>query len=239
MKVLAFSLLVIFWIALSKSYTVVTEDYPPYNYEENGILKGIGTELVQEILFRAKIDYELKLYPWARAYKMALEKEGTMIFSITFTEQRKDLFKWVGPLLASDADLIAKKSSMIKINSYKDLENYKIGVVKDDIGEQLLLENGVPANNLETVAIPMLNFKKLAIDRVDMLAYEGTLMGWLLRNTEFNYEDYEVVYKMQKGELFLGMHVNTPDDVVKKCQKALDEMKTDGTYTKIVQKYTR
>ena len=55
---------------------VVTEQYPPYNYEEDGQVKGVGTEVVEEVLKEAGIDYNIKVLPWARALKKA-ETENT------------------------------------------------------------------------------------------------------------------------------------------------------------------
>ncbi|MBN1971073.1 MAG: transporter substrate-binding domain-containing protein [Candidatus Delongbacteria bacterium] len=239
MKLCALLLILITSFSWAVSFNVVTEEYPPYNYSDKGKVTGISTEIIQEILLRTGIDYQLKVYPWARSYKMATEEPNTIIYSITYTEQRKPLFKWVGPLIPTTVDVFAKKSSMIKINGYDDLKNYKIGVVKDDIGEQLLISNGVPASNLEEVAQPLLNLKKLAIDRVDMVSYEGNVVNWLLTNNDMTPSDYEKVYTLQEGQLYIGFEKNTPDDVINKCQAALDEMKKDGTYNKILQTYMK
>ncbi len=40
-------------------------------------------------------------------------------------------------------------------------------------------------------------------------------------------------------QLYIAFSKNTPDDEVKKWQAALDELKKDGTYQKIVDKYKK
>ncbi len=74
----AFALLLAHSVS-AQTLTVVTEQYPPYNYEENGKVKGVSTEVVEEVLREAGIDFSIKVYPWTRALKMAEEQENVLI----------------------------------------------------------------------------------------------------------------------------------------------------------------
>jgi len=120
---------------------IFTENYPPYNMEVNGQLKGISVDILEAMMKqmgskRTIADFKLK--PWASGYKITSMKKNTMLFSTTRTEQREKLFKWVGPIIATKIGIIAPKDKKIKINNTKELNNYKIGAVLKDIGEQLL-----------------------------------------------------------------------------------------------------
>ncbi|MBA4366572.1 MAG: hypothetical protein C0403_02920, partial [Desulfobacterium sp.] len=55
---------------------VVTENWSPYNFEEKGVVKGSSTETVRKVLEKANIKHTIKVYPWARSYKMALEQKN-------------------------------------------------------------------------------------------------------------------------------------------------------------------
>ena len=72
--------------------TVVTEDLYPYNYIENGELKGQATEIVVKVLKHAGIDYSIQVYPWARAYNLALNNKNVLIYSIVKIPSREKLF---------------------------------------------------------------------------------------------------------------------------------------------------
>ncbi|MCG6919128.1 MAG: ABC transporter substrate-binding protein, partial [Deltaproteobacteria bacterium] len=61
--------------ALSQELTILTENLPPLNYVENGVLVGPSVETVREIQRRVGSNEEIQVYPWARAYKMSLEQE--------------------------------------------------------------------------------------------------------------------------------------------------------------------
>ena len=59
----------------------------------------------------------IQVYPWARAYKMALEEENVVLFGMTYTQDRSELFKWVGPLATKRDILLARKDAPASITS--------------------------------------------------------------------------------------------------------------------------
>ena len=64
----------------AQDMTVLTAQWAPYMIEADGHVTGIATEIVQAMLEKAGIDTEIKVYPFARAYKMALKNSNTMLF---------------------------------------------------------------------------------------------------------------------------------------------------------------
>ena len=67
--------------SFAQKITVVTEEYPPYNFldSDKKIFK-MSTEVVEEVLKRAKLDYQLAIYPWASAYKIAQDTHNVIIY---------------------------------------------------------------------------------------------------------------------------------------------------------------
>ncbi|MGE9745806.1 hypothetical protein [Bdellovibrio bacteriovorus] len=54
-------------------YQISTEDYPPYNhYDKNKSIVGLATNKVRKIMETSGFQYEIRLYPWLRAYNRAL-----------------------------------------------------------------------------------------------------------------------------------------------------------------------
>ena len=49
----------------AQNLTVYTEEFPPYNFSEDGRIVGVSTEIVENIMNRTDLDYELAIYPWA------------------------------------------------------------------------------------------------------------------------------------------------------------------------------
>ncbi len=81
---------------------VVTENWRPYNYEENSKIKGSSTKIVQTVLNQSGFQYAINLYPWARSYQEALNNKNTLIYTIVRIPLREHLFKWVGPVAHAD-----------------------------------------------------------------------------------------------------------------------------------------
>lgn len=222
-----------------------TENYPPYNFEENGKLQGISVELLILMLKKLNAKQTIKdihLKPWARGYNALLKIPNTCLFSTIRTKQRESLFKWVGPITTTSISLIARKDKNIKINSVKDIYNYKIGVVRDDIGEQLLLKAGIPSENLDRISginVITQSIKKLNKARFDAWAYDHDVALWTIKKFGFDPDDYQIVYSLQKGDLYYAFHKDSSDLLIQKLQKALDELKTEGEYQKILDRYQR
>ena len=119
-----------------------TEDYPPYNLKENGKLQGISIDLMDLML--RKLDSRqthdnISILPWARGYFYLKERKYTCLFSTFRTKKREKLFKWVGPISSTTISLIARKD---KNNSLSDIMKYQVGVVREDVGEQLIEKPG-------------------------------------------------------------------------------------------------
>ena len=83
--------------------------------------------------------YEIKWYPWARAYRIAQEEKNTAIFSIMRTKEREELFDWTCKILETNTWVYRlKKREDIKIEKIEDLKDYKIAVWRDDFRHQFL-----------------------------------------------------------------------------------------------------
>ncbi len=224
---------------------IMTENYPPYNFEKEGKLKGISVDLIASILKRVgskQTVEDIRLLPWARGYLLVLNQKNTSLFSTTRTAEREELFKWVGPITTTTIGLIALKERGIKISSLDDLENYKVGVVRSDIGEQLLVNAGVPLQELDQIGgldVISTSITKLTKGRIDMWSYETNVALWEIKAEGLSVDDYEIVHVLKEGELFFAFHKDTPEELLQQLQSALDALKADGTYQTIIDKYVQ
>jgi len=49
--------------------------------------------------------------------------------------------------------------------------------------------------------------------------------------------EYEVVYSLSKAKLYYAFHINTSDELISSLQKALDTIKNEGKYQKVLNFY--
>jgi ABC-type amino acid transport substrate-binding protein len=130
---------------------IVTTNEFPFQYQtkiknnakEEYIEEGISYELVKSILKHSGIKkYEIKWYPWARTYRIALKEKNTAIFTIARSKEREELFDWTCKLFETKIWVYClQKRDDIKIEKIEDLKNYKISAWRNDYRHQFLEQN--------------------------------------------------------------------------------------------------
>jgi polar amino acid transport system substrate-binding protein len=223
---------------MGEELTILTENLPPLNYLENGVLVGPSVEIVKQIQKRVGSDEQIQVYPWARAYQIALKEKNVILFGMTYTKVRKDKFKWVGPLATKRDILVAKKGSGIKISRLEEAKKVKrIGTLRDDTRERLLKSRGF--TNLEPVSDEQLNAKKLALGRIDLWTYKIPGLRTVCDLAGVDYTEFEEVYHLRKIDLMIAFSKKTSDSLVQKWREAFNEMLTDGTILQIRKKWNK
>lgn len=227
---------------LPQNYRVnlLTENLPPFNMAAGGKnfavdtdISGINTDVVREMFKRAGIDYSLSLrFPWARMYQTALDKPDYGLFSTNLSPERKNLFKWVGPLAKTSFVLLSAPNKKISVASLAEAGKFKIGAYANDAVSQELEHSGLnPINALRDQE----NVKKLMKGEIDLWATTDPVGAYLAKQE--NVTGLNTVLRFHDGELYLALNLQTPDEVVQRLQKALDAMNKDGTVAKIVKRY--
>ena len=218
------------------SLKIYTESYPPLNYAENGKVTGQATEVVQELIKRTGTDTDIQLATWDEGYKAIMEKPNVALFSVAMTSERKPLLQWVGPIAFLDANLYARKGSKMVIARLEDAKKLpKIVVVKDYYSEELLRKEGF--TNLETVATEEIAIKKLLSGEAQLFPGGNLAMPLLLKQIGATMDDVESVLNLSTNMIYVTFSKGTSPELVARWQKALDEMKTDGTFRRIYAKW--
>lgn len=217
------------------TFEIMTEEYPPFNYTEDGKITGLSTEVVREICKRIGHPDDIEVLPWARAYGLIQKKDGIVLYSMTRTEAREDLFEWVGPVAANKWVLFTKKGSGISVSSLDDAKKIgKIGTYKDDAAESFLKDEGF--TNLDSVLKDEQNVPKLMAGRIDLWIV-GELQGIHKAKKKGVSDKLEKVYDVKDTQLYIAFSKGTPQEEIAKWQEALDAMKADGSYDTIMKKY--
>lgn len=216
----------------SSELTILTENLPPLNYLREGVLVGPSVEIVREIQQRVGSNDMIEVFPWARAYQLALEKKNVVLFGTTHTKDRDNLFKWVGPLATKRDILLAKKGNKLKVQSLEDAKKVqRIGTLRDDTRERLLKKHGF--TNLNSVSDEQNNAQKLMLKRIDLWAYKKP--GWktVCELAGISPEEFVEVLDLREIDVSIAFSRKTPDAIVNKWRNAFNEMLSDGTIDKI------
>lgn len=220
---------------------VLTATWAPYNMEENGKLTGIGTEIVQATLEKAGIKADVKLYPWARTYKLAVKSPDTMVYTIIKLPEREALFKWVGPIVPIKSVLHKlKQRSDIKLNSLEDARKYITSTTRNAAGHQFLLEKGflnqkhIFAHNTNEESVRVL-FRGMA----DLESSVDLNFMYVTKKQGYSYNDVEQAWLLFENEGYIAFSLSTSDAIVNRVQTAFEQIKKAGIVDAVYEKYLK
>lgn len=227
---------------ISSDYSMVllTENFPPYNMAINGKnfaqednIDGIAVDIVREMYKRAGIKYSMTLrFPWARIYKLALEKPDYGVFVTARLPERENAFKWVGPIGPDDWVLLARGDSPIALKSLDEAKQYRVGAYKGDAMAEYLADHGFEP---ELALRDQENAGKLQKGEIDLWASGDPAGRYLAR--QVGVSGLKTVLRFNSDQLYLALNRETPDEVVERLQKALEQMRAEGYVDDILKNY--
>ena len=230
--------------AQGTSIKVVTEEWPPYTCSKNGKIEGVVSEIIRAALDRSGLDYTIEVYPWARAYEMAKKEKNVLIYSIFKLPTREHLFKWIeiDGLSVNMYLFSPKHRTDIHLNELDDAKKYKIGVTRETSTHHFLLSKGFTEGvNLFPVNSEEQNTLKSqpATMRIDLTTGDKlSLARWLkLSGLPSDYWKEQVL--LFQEDFYMAFGLRTSDEIVDKVHKAFHEIRDEGKFDAIVEKYYR
>jgi polar amino acid transport system substrate-binding protein len=224
-------------VAHGASITAVTET-SAYTFLTGERVAGPATEVVEKTLQTAGLtDYQLKLYPWARAYDMALKEPGVLIYLIARTPVREQQFQWAGEIMTIQYHLYRlRERTDIHVKTLADAKNYTIGVMRDDVRQQYLQTKGFYRLTVSAQAID--SFNKLIKHQVDLLPLAEADTSGLCLQAHFDCAGLERVLTLDETTvgLYMAYSTSTEASIVQRTRVAFDKLKADGTVRRIMEK---
>jgi len=204
---------------------VVTEDTFPLQYVANNKILGPATELVEQVLLAAEVNYNIEVLPWARAYHLALTEPNVLIYSLAKTAVRANEFKWIGRIIALDYYLYGSADSNINSQTALDeLKRYRIGTVRDSAVFQYLQSNGF--KQLATVVKGRQNVLLFPQNRIDFFPANKSSFQAICQQESFDCNGLEPLYKLDISavDLYIAFSLLTDDIIVEKVRVAYQQV---------------
>lgn len=213
------------------------QDFPPMGFVgDDGEFTGFDLELAAEVAKR--MGKEIKYQPIAWDAKDMELTSGNIdcIWNGFSIQGREDKYTWSKPYMKNDQVFVVKSDS--SIDSIEDLAGKTVEVQTDSSAEAALKENTELANTfgkLQTVADYNTGFMDLEMGGVDAIAMDSVVAnyqitkrggnGFTVLDTPLSSEEYGVGFKLGNETL------------KNEVQKALEDMKADGTMKTISEKW--
>ncbi|MFC7393473.1 amino acid ABC transporter substrate-binding protein [Scopulibacillus cellulosilyticus] len=214
--------------------TIGTEGtYPPFTYhDKNGNLTGFDVDIAKEVAKRLGVKPKFVETKWDGMIAGLDDKRFDMVANeVAITNQRKQKYDFSSPYIASRAVLIVRKDNHT-IKSFND--------IKGKTFAQSLTSNLYKIAKQHGAKITSVDGFNDAVDLLTSNRVDGTI------NDNLSYLDLKkrrpdvpikVVDKINNATQNGLMFRKNSGELVKKVNKALADMKKDGTYLKISKKY--
>ncbi|HEX3140495.1 MAG TPA: transporter substrate-binding domain-containing protein [Rhizobacter sp.] len=207
-----------------------------YTFPKNGKVGGPASQIVETTLQRAGLtDYSIALYPWARAYDLALQQPNVLIYLIARTPAREAQFKWAGEFLHIEYHLYKLRDRKdIVVRNLQEARAYTVGVMRDDVRHEYLRSQGF--NKLVVSAQNIDNFKKLINGQVQLVPMPERDAALLCEEAHVDCASLEKVYTLDalSSGIYMAYSKATPDDIVARTRAAFDRLKADGTVARLM-----
>ena len=206
--------------------------FEPYEYQEGGKVVGIDAEIAQAIC--DKLGYKLVIDDMEFDAIITAVTSGKADFGMagmTVTDERKKSVDFTDPYTNAIQAIIVNESDS-KVSSKKDLEGATVGVQLGTTGDVYVTDvKDAKVERFSKGADAVLDLTQnkvdaVVIDNEPAKKFVEQNKGTKILDEPFENEDYAICLK--KGS-----------DLTEQFNKALKELKDDGTVKKIIDKYIK
>lgn len=220
----------------SEHITVLSEEYAPLNFMQEGKVTGLVSEVVNAIANKTRNEITLDILPWNEGYNRIQSEPNTALITTVMTQERKDLFQWVGPVAVLETSFYVLSDSNIEIKTLEEAKNVNaIATVTGHYTEQVLKEEGF--TNLVSCANDEVALQKLLEQDVSLYISSNVAMPALLSDAHLQTNEVKKIFSVSLDLAYIAFSQTTSPDIITRWQSALDEIKRKGEFDVIYAKW--
>jgi polar amino acid transport system substrate-binding protein len=221
-----------------KTITAAADPWLPF-INPDSPSKGLSLEICTAAFKTQGYDVKLEIVPWVRAENGVKNGEYDILPNTWMTTKRKAYLAYSEPYASNQVKFIKKKGNPFEFNGLSSLSGKVVGIVRG-YGYSTEFMND-PAFEREPSTEFMTNIMKVVAGRID-LALEDELVAKatikktdssLLNKIEFTRNP------LSSNDLHVTSGLANPrhKEIIDAFNKGLKEIKSNGTYKKIMAKY--
>lgn len=218
-----------------KPYAVFTTHLPPFTVETGPDTPGALVEVVKEMGRRMALDNPVEYLPWARAQFQTQKQPRSVVLPLTRTPEREEAFHWMVRLYRQNFVFIGKRDNPIRVDDLDDVRKRRIVVLRASPNAVQLRQHGVP-NYIEANTVDDM-VRMLRNDMVDAIYGGEAICLYVLAKIGIERPELKVSRPLESGDIWLGASPDLGEADAQRWQKAMAQLRADGTYSKILLKY--
>jgi len=216
---------------------LLTYENPPYVYvtQASGFnrkgpsKRGMAVEVIDLMMTRANVSYQLDIVPIKRGLIMALQQENACVFPIERSQEREVQFAWISPVIISHHGFYkAKSAKAMSIRTLTDALPYNIGsFLGSGIGDYLTSHDFKVDHTSRNNA----NLVKLNAGRIDLWASDTLSAEYIAQEQGIELPRAELIFFTTLKAM--ACHRNVPEHIIRKLDFTLQSMYQDGSMERI------
>lgn len=223
----------------AEQYQIVTEEWAPYNYQENNQLTGMTTEIVRAIMALTGNNFEVAVLPSMRATHELQTRPKTIMYSLYRTAAREPLYKWVGPIIEEPIHPYQLVNAPQQVNSLEQLLHApQITTRHAGLVPEMLQSLGF--NNLDRSATESLQlYRMLLAGRTDIIIGD-TDAGVAYYSRQLNMNPgalRQIPIELYRASLYIAFSRDCDDQLVAAWANALEQLRSSGELEQIQRRY--
>ncbi len=207
--------------------------YPPFeSIGDDGKPEGFDVDIATEIAERLGLELEVVTTAWDGIIPgLKADKYDIIMSAMTITDERLEEIDFSDPYIDSNQSIAVKKGNT-DIKSEADLAGKVVGVQVDTTG-QFTAEEIPGIKEIRKYDTIILAFQELELGRIDAILNDYPVNAYMRKIRG----QTEVVATIKTDEQY-GIGIRKGNDQLREAiNRALAEMKEDGTYDKIFKKW--
>jgi len=208
---------------------VLSSNWKPFVYSENGVHKGFAYDIAKKVLDEANIGFNLYFFPWSRIYTLGVNKKNYLIVGLARTSKREPLFHWIGPVAKPEAVYFYKlKKTAISLDKIPDAQRYVIATEKFTHYHDFLEEQEFTFDNLLLVTRTEQIIKMLLNGRADLILSTEQNFNSEAKRAGIDPALFEKALPAYSVQEYMAFSGPTSADLYEKVQRSYHKFKNSG-----------
>lgn len=209
--------------------------FPPFNYKApNGQLDGYDVDVAKAVAAKLGVKAEFVTTEWSGIIAgLQAKRYDVIVNQVAITPEREKVLDFSPPYTYSTAQLIQRKNDDRQFKSLDDLKGHKLGV---SLGSNYNdMAKSVPGIDVKTYPGAPEYLRDLASGRIDAALNDRLMLAYLAKTSNLPLRTGANVGD-QEDQMGIPFRKGNPK-FAKAIADAIDQLKQDGTLTKISEKW--
>jgi len=223
--------------AHAATITAAQDPWAPF-VQKDASSPGVSVEIIVEAFKTQGHTVDFKVMPWSRSLEEVKAGRVDVLVATWYTEDRTSYLKYSDPYLENSLKFIKRSGDSFEYNGIDSLKGKTVGIVRNyGYGDEFL--------NAKTFKKPeandfVSNAKKLTAKRIDLTLEDELVAKSTLSNAGMNLSDFEFTnnaLSVNPLHVTMGLANSNHSEYINAFNKGLAEIKSNGTFDKILAKY--